>query len=364
VAGSASDKTERPTPKRLKEAREKGQIARTPDLSAWAGMLGATVLLQVTFSRGSVAFHDILERMSVAIAHPELGVATRFAVDAAWRAVGVIAPLLVGMMLIGLIASISQVGARPTVKKLKPDFGRLNPLKGIKRMFGMAAWWEMAKALAKTAVLVAVAWPATSHAVGVLTHGTTSGLFAIAAVTATTALTVIRNVALAGLAVAAADYIVQRRRLMRDLRMTRQEVREELRQQEGSPEIKHAIRSRQMAISRNRMIRMVSLADVVIVNPTHYAVALRYEAERGAPEVLAKGAGAIAARIRLEAGKHGVPVVREPVLCRTIYKTCAVGQIIPLELYEAVAQVLAFVFGLRARGRAQGSHEFPRPVLA
>jgi flagellar biosynthetic protein FlhB len=328
----------------------------------WAGLLGATVLLQITMTRGATAFRDTLEAMRLAIAEPELAVATRFAAAAAARAVGVIAPLLIGMLLIGLVASVSQVGLRPTAKKLKPDFSRLNPLKGLKRMVGVATWWELAKALAKTLILVVVAWPAISGAVGELTRG--GGLLSLTRVVGDTALLVMRNVALAGLVIAAVDYLVQRRRIMRELRMTRQEVREELRQQEGSPEMRQAIRSRQMAMSRNRMIRMVSNADVVIVNPTHYAVALRYEAGRGAPEVLAKGAGAIAARIRAEGEKHGVPIVREPVLCRTIFRTCAVGQLIPIELYEAVAAVLAFVFGLRARGRAQGAHELPRPALA
>jgi flagellar biosynthetic protein FlhB len=363
MAASAADKTEKPTPKRLREARERGQIARTPDLSTWAGMLGATVLLQITVTRGAAAFHDILESMGGAIAHPEIAVATRFAASSAMKAAGVIAPLLIGMVLIGVVAGLSQVGLRPTVKKMKPDFKRLNPLKGLKRMVGVSTWWELAKAVAKTLVLVVVAWPAISHAVGELTTGP-SGLVKLAGITGSTGLVVMRNVALAGLVIAAVDYIVQRQRIMRELRMTRQELREELRQQEGSPEVRQAIRSRQMAMSRNRMIRMVSNADVVLVNPTHYAVALRYEAGRGAPEVLAKGAGAVAARIRAEGEKHGVPIVREPVLCRTIYRTCAVGHFIPIELYEAVATVLAFVFGLRARGRAQGSHELPQPALA
>jgi flagellar biosynthetic protein FlhB len=111
------------------------------------------------------------------------------------------------------------------------------------------------------------------------------------------------------------------------------------------------------------MIRAVGLADVIVVNPTHYAVALKYEAERGAPEVVAKGAGTIAAAIRARAEEHGVPIVREPLLCRTIYKACEIGQVIPVELYEAVAHLLAFVFGLRARGRGRGFHELPKPAV-
>jgi flagellar biosynthetic protein FlhB len=111
------------------------------------------------------------------------------------------------------------------------------------------------------------------------------------------------------------------------------------------------------------MIGAVSAADVVVVNPTHYAVALKYDSAKGAPQVLAKGAGAIAAAIRAKADKHGVPIVHEPVLTRTLYAACEVGQLIPADLYEAVAHLLAFVFGLRARGRAQGYHELPKPVL-
>jgi flagellar biosynthetic protein FlhB len=196
-----------------------------------------------------------------------------------------------------------------------------------------------------------------------LTNGRTANAFGIAALTATTALAMLRNVAVAGLLVAAADYAYQKRRVMKQLRMTRQELREELKQQEGNPEMRRSIRSRALAISRNQMIRMVSAADVVVVNPTHYAVALKYDAAKGAPEVVAKGAGTIAAAIRAKAEQHGVPIVHEPLLCRTIYKACDVGQLIPANLYEAVAHLLAFVFGLRAKGRAQGHHELPRPVL-
>jgi flagellar biosynthetic protein FlhB len=186
----------------------------------------------------------------------------------------------------------------------------------------------------------------------------------LAAVTAKTAITMIRNVSVAALIVAAADYAVQRRRVMKDLMMTKQEVKEEFKQNEGNPEIRQAIRSRQAAISRNRMIGLVGKADVVVVNPTHYSVALKYDAEKGAPQVVAKGAGVMARRIRTEAEKHAVPIVHEPVLTRSLYRSCDLGALIPVELYEAVAQVLAFVFSLRSRGRAQGYHEMPAAAPA
>jgi flagellar biosynthetic protein FlhB len=361
----AGEKTEKPTPKRLREARERGQVARSPDLSAWIGILATVMLLQLTVHRGATAMHDILERMGVVIAHPEVGLALRFAADAMFKAAGVVAPMLISMMVISAVVGIAQVGFKPTAKKLKPDFGRLNPFKGLKRMVSPSSWWEMVKSIAKVTLLVLVALPALTHAMTALTSGAVTGgsMDAIAALTAETALTIVRNVSLAGLGVAVVDYVVQKRRINRQLRMTRRELREELKQQEASPEVRRAIRTRALAISRNRMIGMVSAADVVVVNPTHYAVALRYDAEKGAPEVIAKGAGVIAQTIRAEAEAHNVPIVHEPVLTRALYRSCEVGALIPIELYEAVAQLLAFVFSLRSKGRAQGYHELPRAAL-
>jgi len=363
AAGDSSDKTEKPTPKRQREAREKGQIAKTPDLATWVAMLSTVILLQITFHRGAVAMHEILHEMAIVIAKPDLGAATRFATNAMWKCAGILAPILIGLMTVGLLVNVAQVGMKPTAKKMKPDFGRLNPFKGIKKMVGMQTFWELGKALAKTALLVAVAWPAFINATAFLTKGNVSSAFGIAAFTANTALTVLRNVSVAGLVVAAADYAYQKHRVNKQLRMTRQELREEMKQQEGNPEMKRSVRSRAMAVSRNQMIRAVSAADVVIVNPTHYSVALKYDSAKGAPQVLAKGAGAIAAAIRTQAERNGVPIVRDPVLTRTIYKACDVGQLIPADLYEAVAHLLAFVFGLRAKGRAQGYHDAPKPVL-
>jgi len=326
-------------------------------------MLAAVVLIQVCVTRGATSMRGVLEDMGVAIAHPDQAGAMKFATGAARKGAGIIAPLLLGLMLIGAAAAYGQVGLHPTLKKLKPDFGRLNVFKGLKRSFGTAVWWELVKSIAKIAVLLAIAWPAVTHAVTSFSQTSNGSLSSLATITASTATEMFRNVAIAGLAIGAIDYIVQRRRIMKQLKMSRHEVREEMKQHEGNPSVKRAIRGRQMAISRNRMIGLVSSADVVIVNPTHYAVALKYESARGAPEVIAKGAGDIAKRIRMEADTHGVPIVHEPVLTRTVYWACELGQLIPADLYEAVAQLLAFVFGLRAKGRAHGYHELPKPVV-
>lgn len=362
MAGDSSQRTEKPTPKRLREAREKGQIARSPDLSAWAGMLVAVFLVQMTGSIAARVFPEILYNMGQVMARPDAERAWKFTGDSLVKSVAVVAPICVGLMFVTIIVNLGQVGLKPSAKRLKPDFKRLNVFKGMKKMFSVSSWWEVGKSIAKLLALVVVAWPHIMTMTNIFTTQAGDSLDEIAIGTGETALLIIRNVSVAGLVIAAADYAWQRHRVMSQLRMTRQEVREEMKQQEGNPETKRAIRSRQAAMSRNRMIGMVAGADVVLVNPTHFAVALRYVADRGAPEVVAKGADHIAARIRAEAEKYGVPIVSEPVLTRALYKATEVGQVIPLPLYEAVAHLLAFVFGLRAKGRAQGYHELPEAL--
>jgi flagellar biosynthetic protein FlhB len=179
--------------------------------------------------------------------------------------------------------------------------------------------------------------------------------------TAMTALSMVRNVAVFGVVMAAADYLVQRRQVGKQTKMSKEDVKQEHKQAEGDPMLKGAIRSRQLAMSRNRMMADIPTADVVLVNPTHVAVALRYDPERGAPRVVARGAGVIAAAIREKAGESDVPLVRDVPLARAIYSSCQVGQEIPAELFAAVAQVLAFVISRRTRGQRGGEHGTPRP---
>lgn len=361
MAGDTSQKTEKPTPKRLREAREKGQVAKTPELAAWAGLLIAISLIESMLKRGTALMQGMLHDMAHVVGNPDEGDAKGFFGHAMKDSLVLMAPLLLGLTLVVIVVTLPQVGLKPSMKRLKPDFKRLNVLTGIKNLFGAKSAWEMAKALIKTVILTLVAWPVVSAAtVYLATHG--GSLETIVGTTAHAVVRIARNIAGAGLVLAAVDYGVQRRRIMKELRMSKQEIKEEFRNSEGDPRVRQQIRSRQAAMTRNRMINMVSAADVVLVNPTHYAVALRYQQGRGAPEVIAKGAGAIALKIRERAEEHGVPIVREPLLCRTIFRACDIGQVIPVELYEAVAQVLAFVFTLKAKGRSGGFHEM-EPLL-
>jgi flagellar biosynthetic protein FlhB len=191
-----------------------------------------------------------------------------------------------------------------------------------------------------------------------------SGSLPVSAVLASTTgsiLSMMRLAAVAGVAIALGDYLVQRRRFEKSIRMSKHDIKQEHKQTEGDPLLRSAMRSRQIRMSRNRMMADLVQADVVVVNPTHVAVALKYDPARGAPRVIAKGAGAIAAKIRERASEHRVPMVEDVPLARALHRSCEIGQEVPPELFTAVARVLALVMSLRRRGVAAGLH---RPRFA
>jgi flagellar biosynthetic protein FlhB len=358
-----SQRTEAPTPKRKREARRRGQVAKTQELTAWGGLLLATFLLQVTCSTGARRLSALMRQVQAVIERPDGADVTRVLAEGLTAFLVTLAPLALGLLVAGVTIELVQVGGRVTPQRLKPKFERLNVFKGLKQMFSTRSLWETAKGVLKIAIVALVAYPAVADTARELAQGG-MGVWQIATLTAGGVLSLVRSVALVGLVLAAADYIVQKRRVLSDLRMTKQEVKEEMRQSEGDPHMRGAVRSRQLSMGRNRMLAAVANADVVLVNPTHYAVALRYRADRGAPEVVAKGAGVVAAGIRARAEEHLVPLVEDPPLTRALHRVCDVGALIPADLYEAVARVLAFVFALRRVGRRGGTHRVPGPGAA
>ena len=350
-------KTEAPTAKRKRDARRKGQIARTPELTAWGGLYASSFLLQSAAASGAKTAQWMAGRLETEIALADPATAMHFLGEASWRFGLVVAPLMVGLMLIGLVGSFAQTGFAPTTSQLKPKWERVNPFKGIKRMLSPMAAWEGAKSMLKLTVIAMASYPPLRETAYELAGVQRLAVEAVAVIVGRGMVTIVRNAALAGLLIAAADYALQKRKTMKSLKMTKQEVRDEHKQTEGDPQMKGAIRDRQMRMSRNRMMADIATADAVIVNPTHIAVALKYDAAKGAPRVVAKGAGIIATKIREKAEEHGVPLVRDVPLARTLHRTCEIGQEVPLELYEAVARLLAFVFALKARNLQRGVHE-------
>ncbi len=349
------DRTEKATPKHRERAREKGQVARSADaggsLVLIAGIFGLSLLGPGIVDAGAESFRRILRE----IAHPaqatsaaglqELmhGMLETMAIT--------VAPIAAICMTTGVLAGVAQVGFHPSPKALTPDFRRINPISGLRNLLSPNLVFEALKAVVKVGAVGAVAALAVVPAVGGLVSLVGIPPGALGVVMGQRAMGVAQHAAFAYLAIGLIDYLWQRRRNAQKLRMTKQEVRDELRQYSISAEVRSALRRRQMQAARARMMAAVPQADAVVTNPTHYAVALRYDGSRAAPEVVAKGKDLIAAQIRKVAEENDVPVIPDPPLARALHSSTEIGQTIPEELYAAVAQVLAFVYRLAARRR-------------
>jgi flagellar biosynthetic protein FlhB len=354
----SEEKTEKPTAKRRKESRKKGQVPRTQELGAWSALLLAGVAMPGLLARELDALRQLLVASLRSTEHPTTAVAFVLLREGAAHAFLALVVLGTGVMVVGVGGALAQGGFFLATTSVKPSLAKLNPIKGAKRIFGPTALWEGVKMLVKCAVVAFLVYGAVRAMMPLI--GGMVPLGVVLSVLEDHALGLLRNVAIAGLLMAALDYAMQRRRIGKQTRMTKDEVRQEHKQQEGDPLVKSAMRSRQLAAARGRMMADVPTADVVLVNPTHVAVALRHDAERGAPTVVARGAGLVAQRIREVAAAEGVPLVRDVPLARALYGSVEVGQQIPAELYAAVAQVLAFVISRRQRGQRGGEHRSPR----
>jgi flagellar biosynthetic protein FlhB len=319
-------------------------------------IFAGTVFMPWTLSLATGKVLALFRQLPEVIADPEPGRATAIVHQAALAVLTSAAPICIGLLMIGLIAQIAQGGVYPSMAGLKPKFERLNPLGGMKRLFGPHTYWEATKAVIKTSALALVLYMSIKKLIPVLIASGALSVTTVVTTVGSSIISLIRLAALIGLLMSVGDFIVVRRRNMKALRMTKQEVKEESKRNEGDPHLKGAIRSKQLAMSRNRMMADVPTADVVVVNPTHVATALRYDPTRGAPRVVAKGAGAIAKKIRDLATEHRIPMVQDVTLARSLYASCDVGAEVPPELYAAVARVLAFVMGLKRRGSAAGLH--------
>jgi flagellar biosynthetic protein FlhB len=357
MSGSG-EKTEKPTEKRRKESRKEGQVPRTQELGGWASLFVVGLALPMLLSHELGSLRDLmvtcLSLGDDATTGKALGLLGRGGAHILFSLV----ILGCAVMVIGVGSAMAQGGLFFATKTLKPKFSKLDPIKGAKRIFGPHSLWEGAKMLLKSAFVALLVYLAIRSVMPLI--GGLVPIHTVLETVSTQALGLMRNIAFVGLGMAGADYAIQRRRIGKQTRMTKDEVKREHKQTEGDPMLKSAIRSRQLAAARNRMMADVPTADVILVNPTHVAVALRYEAERGAPRVVARGAGAVAAKIRELATEESVPLVRDVPLARAIYRTTKVGQEIPPELFAAVAQVLAFVISRRSRGQHGGEHEAPR----
>lgn len=345
----AGDKTEQPTPRRREEAREEGQIARSADLTAAVALLGGLLLLRA-FGPGMLATMLAMTRA--------LGEAPAVTADGLWpwiRRVGVAAsemllPFLGLLVVIIIVGTAAQSGLLLTWKRLalKPD--RIDPVAGAKRLFSSEALTRLGVGLLKMAAVTWIAYlTIAGRMAAVLTAGKlhTAGVLGLGA---EVLFDLAVRLAIALLVLGIVDYLIQRWKLERRLRMTKQEVRDELKKMEGDPLVKQRRRQIQARLALQRIRAEVPRADVVVTNPTHFAVALRYdEATMSAPRVTAKGRDLLAERIRQLAQQHGIPIVQRPPLARALYTGVEVGQEVPPAFYRAVAEVLAYVYQLSGR---------------
>lgn len=347
-------KTEKPTPKKLREARKEGNFPRTQDAATWTSIAAGAAVLPFTVARLSDHFRELLAHLPEVASDPTPARALTVLGEVPATVLLVVAPMSVAAAL-GAVAGMAVQGVHPSTKALKVNFKKLNPGPGLKRMFGPKAAWEGLKALLKVVVIGVAVWLVSRNLVPELIGAGTMPLPLTVERTRSGLVVLIWTAVAAGLLLALADYAYQRRTVMKKLMMTPREIKDEAKRAEGDPLIKGAIRSKQMAMSRNRMLSAVAEADVVLVNPTHIAVALRYEAAKGAPRVVATGSGQLALKIRERAREHRVPVVEDKPLARLLHRVCDVGDEIPAELYEAVARILAFVMAAGRPTRTAGA---------
>ncbi len=355
---AGEERTEKPTPKKVRENRKEGKVPRTQEIGAWTSLLLVAAALPWLVGLGADSVRELMVRSLALTADPEVPKAIALLHEGGVLAMLITLALGGGILLVSVGATLGQGGFYLATKALKPKWSKLNPIQGAKRIFGLQALWEGAKLLLKSSVVGLLVWRAVSDLMPLA--GGLVPLDVELELASGAAASLMRDVAVAGVVAAAADYAFQRRKVGKQTRMTKKEIRDEHKMSDGDPLVKSAIRSRQLAAARNRMMSDVPEADVVLVNPVHVAVALRYEPEKGTPRVVAKGAGAVAARIRAVADEHRVPMVEDVPLARALHAGCEVGQSIPPELYHAVAQVLAFVLSRKAKGAAAGRHSSPR----
>jgi flagellar biosynthetic protein FlhB len=349
--------TEKPTPKRRADARQKGQVARSPDVGSAAVFLAIIIALHVGFS---AALGAGARAMTIAFQH--VGNRDPLTIRSVWVVfvanvmpyIGILLVAFGSAVVIGILANVAQFGLLFSSHALKPKFSKLNPISGFQRMlFSPQTLVQLAKQLLKLTVVVCIVYSQVKDRLGefyALAHA--SPIAIILSVEDITFSIGIRFGILL-LILGCVDYAWERWRLEQSLMMSKTEVKEEAKQSEGSPEAKGAVKQRQRAAARRRMMAAVPRATVVVTNPTHYAVALEWdETTMAAPVLVAKGADLMAQRIREVAAEHAIPILVNPPLARTLYDKVPLDSPVPPNLYAAVAQVIAFVYKLKKRSIA------------
>lgn len=343
---SPGDKTEAPSSRRLERAREDGDVPLSPELPALAVLVAAAVMLSMAApGLGTL----LVRRLGTMVEQAHLLDPTAALLAAAVLAATIAAPFLLATIGASAVATLLQTEFLLNTKVLKPDFTRLSPVKGLSRVFGLAALGNAAKSVIKVAVVGTTGWIVMADALPALEHAADWTAVALAAHATDLILRVMIAMLVAQALISVADILITRIRYVRRLRMNREDLRQEAKEMDGDPHVKARMRSIRLHRARRRMLAQVPKATVVITNPTHYAVALVYARDSdAAPRIVAKGVDSMAARIREAAANSGVPIVANPPLARALYPH-QLDRAIPAEFFQPVAEIIAYVWRLRGR---------------
>ena len=356
--GPGGEKTEEPTEKKLDDARKEGQVAKSKDISSSLTLMGLFVLLKVWLGTLSEQMLELFAMVYVRIPEICKPVGGRLLVkDMATLITGclirliiIIAPFLILGFVIAFVADLIQVRWKPTGKTLKPKFDKLNPVQGFKRMFNIQSLVELLKSILKIAAIIIILYNELKDKWKLLFVLYDMPLMNSVILAGDLLISVGLKISGVFLVIAFADFLFQKWKFHKDMMMTKQEVKDEYKSQEGDPQVKSQIKARMRQASQRRMMENLPKADVVITNPTHYAVAIVYDKEMGdAPIVLAKGADYLAQKIKEIARENNIEIVENKPLARSLYANVEINEQIPPELYMAVAEVLAAVY--KAQGR-------------
>lgn len=351
----AAEKTEQPTPRKLKKAREKGQLPRSEELPS-AGCIVALLLGLVLTGPGILLWMTQQMRHAMTVDNSvftDSGHFMEFIGSRILQMIGAVGPLFLILSVVSILACVIITGFNYSTQALSPKWEALNPVEGAKKLVDLKSLVRLAISVAKLLVISVIVYFFVRDKMEEMSALRWAGsVESLVESIAQLSMGIMIRICVALVPIAAVDAIYQRYKYMQDLKMTKQEVREEHRDTDGSPEVRSRIRRLQMEMASKRMLQEVPKADVVLTNPTHVAVALKYApGQMSSPVVVAKGADLMAARVREIAKNHDVPIIRRPELARTLYATVEPGQPIPQNLFVAVAEVLALIYKMRGKNR-------------
>lgn len=354
--GPGGEKTEVPTAKKLNDARKEGQVAKSKEIITALMLLALFVVIK--FYIGNLGqqmiecFSEFYDLFGKIIGNSEYGMrmvdATGVVSLGLTTVLNMIVPFIALAVVIAILGNALQQKWMVTTKPLQPKLSKISPISGLKRMFNVKQLFEVGKSVAMIAVMCYVIYTTVKDKLGVLYTFYNISLYEALEIVGDIIVDLGIKISAVFLVIGFVDLIYQRHKFKEDMKMTKQEVKDEFKNTEGDPQVKGQIRRRMQQVSRRRMMEALPQADVVITNPTHFAVALKYEANKGqAPVVIAKGADYLAFDIKAKAKEYGIEIVENKPLARILYNNVEIGAQIPPELYQAVAEVLAFVYSLK-----------------